>query len=394
MVDFRKQKGFQPRHKRRVAIAIVSIVIVLLAAAGSLVAAQYFFEPPKEASQNQPENTKPDAPVKTALSCVMELPANTLFGQKLMAAGYSDQLASLQSDFWQSGVGGMIIMNEIPAETLAAFSKGFAIAPIIAVDQEGGTVQRYKSQGIVPGAAEMAADYTAAQAYSEYLKDAQFLKSLGITTNFAPVLGVISAPVNPLPDRMYSSNPDTVVTYATQFITASQKAGVTPVVKHFPGLGSATGNTDLVSAKTDPLSVLKTRDVLPYQKLAQYKTDAMVANVIVPELTNGQPAVWSPEAVALLRSYGYENAVVYSDSLTAEAIPGALDDAAVKAWQAGIDVALIVQEREDSATLAALFASIMTKGNAALENGNLDKTKLAESVLRILQRKGVDACSI
>ncbi len=378
-------------HKRRALIVIGAIILIVLAAVGGGFAAKLITERQHAA---KPSDVVPVVPVKTALSCVEKLPASVLIGQKIMAAGYSDQLVSSKPAFTENGIGGIIIMDETPAETIADFIQGFTIAPTVAVDQEGGTVQRYTSEGRVPGAAEMAADYTPGQAYQRYLTDAQYLKTIGITTNFAPVIDVIGRQPSPLPDRMYSSEPSVVVQYATQMINASQKAGVTPVIKHFPGLGSASGNTDNGSATTDPLAVLQTRDLIPYQQLADLKPDAMVSNAIVPGLTDGQPAVWSAAAASLLRGYGYQNSVIYTDSLTAKAVPGSIEDAAVKAWQADVDIALIVQQHQDTTTLATLFQSIIARASAALQDGELNTQSFSESVVRILQRKSIDPCSI
>jgi len=378
-------------HKRRILITFSSIILVLLAAVGGIAIAKYLdtsnTSPAKDTSNNTP-------PSKTALSCVKALPFATKIGQKIMAAGYSDQLASSQSTFVQSNIGGVILMNETSKTSIDSFKQGFLIAPTIAVDQEGGTVQRFKTEGILPGATEIATNFSAEQAYQKYLTDAQFLSSMGISVNFAPVVDVVSAEPSPLPGRMYSSNPATVTEYATQFIKASQKAAITPVVKHFPGLGSATGNTDNESATTDSWSTLQTRDTLPYKQLAQFKADAMVSNAIVPGLTDGQPAIWSAAAVTALRSYGYQDSVVYTDSLTAEAIPGTIEDAAIKSWQADVDVALIVQKRNETASLASLFQAILARATTATQNKELSDQKISESVLRILQRKGINPCSL
>ena len=384
-------------HKRHVRTLIIAITVLALLSIVVIVTASIFFNLNKNNTSNQsnpPTPSKPQTPQKTALSCIESLPESVQIGQKIMAAGYSDQLASSQPTFLQYGIGGVIIMDEAPSQTISSFKKGFLISPTIAVDQEGGTVQRYKSGGLIPGATDMAANYTTAQAYQSYYTDAQYLNSIGITTNFGPVLDVISAEPSALPGRMYSSNPTTVTQYATQFILAYKKASITPVVKHFPGLGSTTTNTDAGSATTSPLTTLKTSDIIPYQKLAQYNTDAMVSNAIVPDLTEGQPAVWSSAALSLLRSYGYQNAVIYTDSLTAKAIPGTIEDAAIKSWQAGNDVALIVQEPNDTATLPSIFEAINNKAVAALQSGELDKQKFSESVLRILNRKNIDPCTI
>jgi len=328
------------------------------------------------------------------LACVQKLPDSLKIAQKLMFAGYSDQLAGSTTALALANIGGVIIANQTPATAIAALRQAFWIAPTIGVDQEGGPVQRYTSEGVLPGETAMASGFSADQAYQRYLQDDKFLKSVGITTNFAPVMDVISRGPSPLPSRMYSADPAVVSQYASASIRAANDAGITPVVKHFPGLGSATGNTDFVGATTDPLATLKTRDLLPYQQVAGLGPDAMVGNVVVPDLTEGQPAVWSAAAVALLRSYGYQNAVIYSDSLTAAAIPGPLDEAALKAWQAGIDVALIVQTPANTANIPSYIQAITNRAVAALRSGELNDKAVSASVLRILNRKGIDPCTI
>lgn len=309
-----------------------------------------------------------------------------------MFAAYDDQLAVERSVLQAAHIGGIIVMDEIPKTTLDEFKNGFPVLPTIAVDQEGGTVQRYTVEGRLPGAAQMASEYTLDQAYQLYLKDAQYLKSIGITTNFSPVLDVMSRAPSPLPGRMYSSDPQVVKDYALQAVQAAQDAGIQPVIKHFPGLGSATANTDYSAATTDVLAVLTTRDVLPYKELVDTAPDVMVSNAVVPDLTNGQPAIWSPEAVSLLRSYGYADSVVYSDSLTAAAIPGRLDDASVAAWKAGIDVVVIVQAKDETSLLGAYITSITSRIETALTSGEISKHDVAASVLRILDQKGVNPC--
>jgi beta-N-acetylhexosaminidase len=368
----------------------IGLAIIILAALGGGAFAYV-----KEKSAQQPAQQTPSTPVvaqKDPLTCTEDLPLDTQIGQKLMFAGYSDLLASEKASFQQANLGGVIIMDETPGASIADFTNGFAISPLVGVDQEGGTVQRYKSEGLLAGASQMTANSTQA-AYQAYLKDDKYLASLGITTNFAPVVDVLSANPSPLPGRMYSSDPTVVTDYATQAIKASQDSSITPVIKHFPGLGSATGNTDDESATTDPIDTLKTRDLIPYQKLASFKADVMVSNAIVPGLTDGQPASLSSGAVSLLRTM-YPSAVVYSDSLTAKAIPGSLSDATIAAWKAGIDVALIAQKHDESSQISADVAAINTAAESALQSGALSKKDFADSVLRILQRKHVDPCAI
>lgn len=346
---------------------------------------------------NNDTHQSKDAPEKTrneTLSCVAAMPLNQRIGQKIMAAGYSSQIEATTPSFATSYIGGVIIMDDTSAGQIAAFRDAMPIPPLVATDQEGGPVQRYKSEGDLPSAEQIAKDTSLNDAYQIYLTDNQYLKQQGITTNFAPVVDVISRSPNPLPGRIYSSDPEIVSKYAAANIKAANDAGITPVIKHFPGIGSATGNTDYTSAVTDPFSALETRDLAPYKTLAALHPDIMVGNMIVPGLTDEQPAIWSRSAVDLLRSLGYENAVIYSDSLTAAAIPGTIADATVKTWQAGVDIAVIVQTDTDTKHLDSFFKTIIQRAAEAVQSGELSEDTLNQSVLRILSRKQVDPCEI
>lgn len=383
----------KPMRRSRLKIVLISILAIGLIAASTVFALR-IIKPHDTSSTDQP--TKPSSPAvaQSALVCIEKLSDDVLLGQKLMIAVYSAQLNAEQPVVAQYQLNGVILMDETDESAIASLSTNMLVKPTVGTDQEGGTVQRFKSEGTIPGAQDVTSSMTASQAYSLYLNDSKYLRDLGLTTNFAPVVDVISRTPQPLPGRMYSSSPNSVSSYAGQYILAQKEAGLTPVIKHFPGLGGATGNTDDGPATTDPLSVLKTRGLLPYQALASLGPDVMISNAIVPELTDGQPAVWSPDAVKLLRSYGYENAVVYSDSLTAKAIPGTLQDAALKAWQAGIDVAMIVQTRDQTPDIASYVSQIITQAKTALENNTLERSSVVESVARILARKAIDPCTI
>lgn len=380
----------QYRSQPKKLIALLSILFFLIG--GGL--GWLFIGPFLNQQTDQSPSQTPEQPTQNTLACIEALPNTTLITQKLMFATYSEQIADQTKILASTGVGGIIVMDQTDATAIDELTSRFAITPFVAVDQEGGTVQRYKNNGPRPSAASVAANLTPEQAYEAYLQDAKHLRSSGITTNFAPVVDVVSRLPSPLPSRMFSADPETVSVYATQAVVAAQTAGIAPVVKHFPGLGSATGNTDVVTATTDSLATLKTRDLIPYQRLASLKPDVMVSNAIVPDLTNGMPAVWSQAAVTLLRNYGYEDSVVYSDSLTAKAIPGPLDEATIKAWQAGIDVAVIVQDRPVSTQVHTYVDTITTRAITALENDDLNRVELARSVERIFARKHINPCSI
>lgn len=389
LIGMRRRNSQKKLHR-----SMLALLLLVFAGGGGYVAMSYFHERPPVAHDDtttvQPEQPGPQP---DPLACVKKIPTITKLHQKIMVAAYNDQIDQLITTLQGLPIGGIIIMNETSGEQIAKLQTAFSITPIIAVDQEGGTVQRYKGQGPLAGASDMA-KLPPEQAYAAYLQDSQYLAGLGITVNFAPVVDVESKAISPLPGRLFSSDPSIVTTYAEQAIRAMKDAGIQPVIKHFPGLGSASGNTDLTSASTDPFSMLENRDVLPYKDLVSLKPDVMVGNMIVPELTDGQPAIWSSEAIALLRSLGYKDAVVYTDSLTAQAIPGTLEAATLKVWVADADIAVVVQDREQTANLASYITLITDTAARGLQSGEFTEDQLDQSVARILTHKNISPCDV
>ncbi len=369
---------------------ILSIVaIATLAISASAVSYYGIFLP-----ITTPGNNTTKVATLTPLECTTQLALNFKLAQKLMFAIYPSEILEEIPTLIKHRIGGVIAMGEIPKDSIDFLNKTMLVKPFVAVDQEGGTVQRYKSNGVLPSAEAIANLETPESAYNLYLSSSKNLKSNGITTNFAPVVDVISHYPNPIPTRMYSNHPMVVTNYAESYIKAMQQAGISPVIKHFPGLGSGAGNTDFISSTTDDFDTIKNRDLIPYQRLAKYNPDVMVGNMIVPGLTDNQPAIWSKKTVQLLRSLGYANSILYTDSLAAEAVPGTLAEAALKSWQAGIDVAVIVQDDSSQASLDSIVNGIIEITKSSLDSDNLDENSLDSSALRILEKKNIDPCKL
>src|SRR6185295_5796265 len=99
-----------------------------------------------------------------------------------------------------------------------------------------------------------------------------------------------------------------------------QDAGLYPTLKHFPGLGSATGNSDFQPSVTPPFENLVNKDLVPYKKLNKSGTAVMIGNQVVPNFTN-IPASLSPTVNKYLRNdLGYKDNLIITDSLDAKAV--------------------------------------------------------------------------
>jgi len=261
----------------------------------------------------------------------------------------------------------------------------------VSVDEEGGRVSRLKKLiGAAPSAKELAQTMTVDQVYNFELDRGRKIAGAGFSIDFAPVVDVTDAPDDSaIGDRSFGSDPDKVTAYAEASLRGLRDAGLTPVLKHFPGHGHGSGDTHTGGVITPPLDQLKTNDLVPYRKLVtQPKVAVMVGHLQVPGLTGDDPASLSPAAVQLLRTgTGYDappfDGPVFSDDLSSMGAISSkygVPDAVLRALQAGIDVALWVTTDEVPAVLDRLEHAVQT--------GELPMQRVDESLIRVARMKG------
>ena len=142
--------------------------------------------------------------------------------------------------------------------------------PFIAIDMEGGYVQRMnKNNGFKNfKSAKQISKLTEDEAYKEYFEMAKMLKEADINLNFAPCvdLAVNKESIIEQKERSYSNDPKVVVKYAKQFIKAHEKNNIITSIKHFPGHGSPTGDTHL--GFVDATKTYSDNELYPYLYLA------------------------------------------------------------------------------------------------------------------------------
>jgi beta-N-acetylhexosaminidase len=166
-----------------------------------------------------------------------------------------------------------------------------------------------------------------------------------------------------------------------------------PVVKHFPGLGGATGNTDVMSASTPPWSTLQNVGLVPFENALVAQVPAvMIANASIPGLTTLPASISADVITKLLRDRLGFNGLVMTDSLSAislSAIGYSVPAATVAALEAGADMVLF---NATSAQLAALTAQIVSAVVTAVTSGSLPRSRLENAVAHILAVKHVALC--
>lgn len=190
---------------------------------------------------------------------------------------------------------------------------------LIAVDQEGGKVQRLKSKYGFYGKFPKASDVIKmdqSKIESTYKKMSKELKSVGINYDLAPVVDLDINMKNHVIHglgRSFGKDPKLVAKYASTFIDAMHSNGVLTSIKHFPGHGSSVGDTH--KGYVDVTKLWKKVELEPYRLLKNKADTVMVAHVFNQRIDANYPATLSSKTVnGLLRSkLGYRGVVITDD---------------------------------------------------------------------------------
>ncbi|RZT24354.1 beta-N-acetylhexosaminidase [Mycobacterium sp. BK558] len=288
-------------------------------------------------------------------------------------------------------VGGWTDMSMLTDGSLADIAANAGPLPLaVSVDEEGGRVSRLAGLiGAQPAPRTLAATRTPEEVYQIALDRGRQMRGLGFTIDFAPVVDVTDAPDDTvIGDRSFGADPTAVTDFAGAYARGLRDAGLLPVLKHFPGHGHGSGDSHAGSVVTPPIDALKDNDLVPYRTLTtQGPVGVMVGHMEVPGLTGSEPASLSPQAYGLLRSGDYGGppfgGVVFTDDLSSmKAISDrfGVPDAALRALQAGADVALWVTTDEVPAVLDRL--------EKAVAAGELSQPAVDASVTKLAAMKG------
>ena len=272
-------------------------------------------------------------------------------------------------------------------QNLARTANG-GVGMLIAVDQEGGTVQRLHAAGFpwLPSARQTAAERDPALVTRRAVATAHDLRGVGINTNLAPVLDVNDNPANPvIGTRAFGTDVQTVTAFGLAALEGLAQGGVASVVKHFPGHGNTAQDSHFTLpyvAKSD--TALRAVELAPFRAAVQRGVDAvMVAHVVYTAWDGRLPASLSPRIVTgILREELGFSGVVITDDLNMGAITGRYGpgEAALLAVEAGVDMLLIAGP---PASQVAMFDALL----AAVRDGRIAVSRIDASVERILALK-------
>ncbi|HEY5821515.1 MAG TPA: glycoside hydrolase family 3 N-terminal domain-containing protein [Propionibacteriaceae bacterium] len=349
--------------------------------------------PPASSSSPKPEPA-------TCAELASKLTLDEQIGQLLMVGVGSMALSQSEADTLADVRAGSAVLlgnssrgrehsTQVVTQVREAMASPDGVRPIVAVDQEGGQVQRLRGDGYtrIPSATAQArqSDRTLTRNAAAWGKQ---LRQTGIEVDLAPVADVVpaeltrvNAPIGRL-DRGYGSSPEVVADKVTAFARGMDDAGVVTAVKHFPGLGRVRGNTDFSTHVVDSVTTRKDAGLAGFR--AAIRADVpmvMISSAYYSKIDADHRAAFSSVVITdLLRGDLGFTGVVISDDLSAAAMrdvsPG---DRAVRFVQAGGDLAIVGDPSQARATAAGLKAK--AKGDKKFAR------QVAGSAARVLAMK-------
>lgn len=241
---------------------------------------------------------------------------------------------------------------------------------LIAVDHEGGRVQRFRagfttiptmrSLGSLWNSDEESA-LRAARACGLVL--AAELRACGVDLSFAPVLDLDHGPSGVIGDRAFHRQPDVVAALAAALTRGMRDGGMAACGKHFPGHGYVAADSHLGTAiDPRPLAEIECDDILPFRRLVSAGIEAvMPAHVVYPQVDNA-PAGFSRVWLDYLRfKLGFDG-LIFSDDLSMEGAKahGGVVERGLAALAAGCDMLLLCNTPKDLVCLVDGLAACNT----------------------------------
>lgn len=225
-------------------------------------------------------------------------------------------------------------------------------ALLVAVDQEGGQVQRFRT-GLTPlppamtyGGRYRADPNRAIRTACEvgWLMASE-LRAMGVDFSFAPVLDVDRGVSEVIGDRAFGDDPDVVADLALAWARGAREAGMPSVGKHFPGHGAvhADSHHELPVDDRD-FEDIWLEDLLPFRRLIDNGLEGVMPAHVIYSQVDDRPAGFAPRWIrSILREMmGFQGAVFSDDlSMAAAHVAGGYPERAQAALTAGCDMVLI-----------------------------------------------------
>lgn len=269
-------------------------------------------------------------------------------------------------------------------KNIQSYQNASAIPMFIAVDEEGGTVNRVSTNKNFRKYPFASPQYLYKHGGMDRIKSdakekSELLKSIGINLNFAPVADISTNKNDFIYKRSFAKSPQKTAEYVKSVVRVMNEAKIGSVLKHFPGYGNNKDtHTDLVHDKR-PMEKFKSEDFLPFKAGIDAKvTMVLVSHNIVEAMDKNAPASISPAVHKILRDELHFDGVIITDDLAMQGVKKFVGEknAAVLALKAGADMLCSTDFINDIAAV-----------KAAVANGEIKEAEIDEHVLRVLRAK-------
>lgn len=275
----------------------------------------------------------------------------------------SDQIAGLTADLQQMAGGKLLI----------------------AVDQEGGKVSRFKEERgfpVTPGAALLGGAPDIRSTVTSARQTARMLKQAGINFNLAPVVDLNVYNENPIIgryDRSFSAEAPVVVAHAAAWIAEHRREGIQSCIKHFPGHGSS--RTDSHLGFVDITATWQDNELEPYRLLfsAGQVEAVMVGHLFNKKFDAEYPATLSRRTLqSLLRGKLNFRGMIVSDDMQMKAITSryGLEEGCCRALAAGVDLLIIGNNLVHD---PHIFSKLKTAVLTAIDQGKVTESRIVEA---------------
>ena len=323
-----------------------------------------------------------------------------LAGQ-LIIAGYepTEPPAEILEALAGDALGGVILfkrnleglsMAQIAGQVKLLVEASVGEAPFVAIDQEGGRVQRLGPPVLqLPPMLRLGEHDDPELTRRAARALGRQLDALGFNVDFAPVLDVNTNPENQvIGDRSFGADPERVARHGIAFAAGLADAGLLACGKHFPGHGDTVEDSHFeLPSLAHEMERLRAIELVPFRAAAGHVGSVMTAHIVFRALDPARPATLSHRVITgLLRDeLGYDGLIV-SDDLEMKAIADhfPIGVAAVQAVRAGCDLLLVCKSVElvDAARVALAEEAERDAGFAERVRDAAARARRARSSLR------------
>lgn len=338
-----------------------------------------------------------EPPKDEILETISNMSLDEKIGQLVVSGFYGTTLdENILKLIKEDKISGVILFNRNVKDSSTLLSlnnslkesnKNNKLPLFISVDEEGGLVtrmpkdiKRLPTNKYIGSLNNKDLSYKVGEILGEQLS------YFGFNMNFAPVLDINSNPNNPvIGDRSFGNNKDTVAILGTSTMKGIQSKNIISVVKHFPGHGdtSVDSHVNLPVVNYD-INRLNSFEFVPFKTAIQNGADAvMVGHILLPKIDSKYPSSMSYEIVTniLRKDLGF-NGLVVSDDMTMGAITEnySIEEASIKAINAGVDLLLVCQKYENT-------ENVLKALKEAALNGTISKESLDNALYNIISIK-------